>query len=941
MMRKLCRAAVWAGVMLAGAQELEQPVGLVLTSKAAKLRRSGSELPLTAKSGDVIFAGDALVADGGSATFLFCPGKSSQTVASTGEVLFERKQLRVKTGQLSDVQKQDVCVLPAMERESTASQQHLGASVTRSAPQSVTPDDLQGRIEKLSEGDRKSLAEELAPVDKALAANEHDLGARVARAAVFEKYKLLQHAIQEYRRVQSVNPDAVWVRSRLFVHEQQEASAAPAAAAGKDALTGKTYALLVGISKYQIDRISALRYAHEDALLFEKHLRSPRGGGLAESDITVLTNEQATLAGVRNAFDTLLKRKAGKQDTVLLFFAAHGTTTDKGVGYIITHDADPQDLASTALPMRDVQKLFRDELAHVGRVLLYVDVCRAGAIGSVQARSNRINTLVENLTDEGEMFGMLASRKDEVAVEGPQFGGGHGAFSYFLLDALNGAADANRNGAVDAIEIVDYVSEKVKQATASRQNPKEIGNAGTATMAVTSKPGIRLDPYNGPIQIASRDGQAGNEPTRSLQGGAASSRSNGPGILEGFSQALAAKRVLPDVPDGAFALLATLRKQLPAEDYAVQENRLRVALEDLGQQVLLKYLTGDQNPQAREDFMTGAAYFSTARLLTPESLLLEAREDFCLGRAALFDKDYNKSISLLERAVRADSPGAYSYNALGIAYLEQARYELAILAFRDAVKRAPYWPYPLHNMALAYVQTGDYRSAIRSYEEAIRLAPRYSYLPYNLGLIYQRLNRTKQAEAAYRSAIELSPESAEPYNALGYLRAATGQRAEAEKLYRQALEKNPALLPARQNLALVIAEDQRRFPEAVELWKQNLAKTSDYLPSLISLARALASHGGAAESASFYEKVVALRPEYVAARRALADVYVQLKNADAAVLQLRAALQAQPRNALVYEQLGDIEQSRGRVKEAAAAWLTALEQSADDTEKKRIRRKLK
>ncbi len=197
------------------------------------------------------------------------------------------------------------------------------------------------------------------------------------------------------------------------------------------------------------------------------------------------------MAAVRNSFDTLLKSKAGKQDTVLLFFAAHGTTTDKGVGYIITYDSDPQDLASTALPMRDVQKLFRDELTHVGRVLLYVDVCHAGSIGSVQTRSNRINTLVENLTDEGEMFGMLASRKDEVAVEGSQFGGGHGAFSYFLLDALNGAADANNNSVVDAVEIVEYVSERVKDATAARQHPKEIGNAGTTALAVTTNRALR------------------------------------------------------------------------------------------------------------------------------------------------------------------------------------------------------------------------------------------------------------------------------------------------------------------------------------------------------------------------------------------------------------------------------------------------------------------
>ncbi len=75
-------------------------------------------------------------------------------------------------------------------------------------------------------------------------------------------------AIEEYRKLQGESPDAVWVRTRLFVHEEEQAAAAPAKAP-EASLGGKTYALLIGISKYQIDRISSLRYAHEDAALFD------------------------------------------------------------------------------------------------------------------------------------------------------------------------------------------------------------------------------------------------------------------------------------------------------------------------------------------------------------------------------------------------------------------------------------------------------------------------------------------------------------------------------------------------------------------------------------------------------------------------------------------------------------------------------------------------
>ena len=98
-----------------------------------------------------------------------------------------------------------------------------------------------------------------------------------------------------------------------------------------------------------------------------------------------------------------------------------------------------------------------------------------------------------------------------------------------------------------------------------------------------------------------------------------------------------------------------------------------------------------------------------ARTLTQESLFLEGRQDFFQGRALLFDKKFPEAANLLEQAVRIDPGAAYGFNALGIAYLEQAQYEKAIPAFRDAVRRAQHWSYPLHNVALAYVETGDYQ----------------------------------------------------------------------------------------------------------------------------------------------------------------------------------------------------------------------------------------
>ena len=63
----------------------------------------------------------------------------------------------------------------------------------------------------------------------------------------------------------------------------------------------------------------------------------------------------------------------------------------------------------------------------------------------------RLTANVQHLGDvEGDLFGLLASRPKEVSLEGPQFGGGHGVFSYFVIKGLEGAADENNDGVVDA-----------------------------------------------------------------------------------------------------------------------------------------------------------------------------------------------------------------------------------------------------------------------------------------------------------------------------------------------------------------------------------------------------------------------------------------------------------------------------------------------------------
>src|SRR5579883_2406935 len=912
-----------------GADTREEPVGLILNAAGSKLLRAETETPLAARSGDLLFAGDGLRTETGAASFLFCPAKAIDTLSASGEVRFETKQPKVRAGKITE-QPARACTLPQTLRVAVASQQHYGVSMTRGINKPETPPTPRDKLPA-------DVIAELAPFDAVLTADPKDQAALVSEATVFENHKLAANALEIYYKLREQWPDAVWIKSKIF--ELEEALATQAAAVTASAAPGgQTYALLVGISEYAKPELS-LQFADADANVFSQLLESPRGGALPAGNILLLTDEKATTAAVRNGFQDFLKRRAGKNDTVVILIAGHGTVEVPGSknAYILTYDSDPQDLKSTALAVPELQALFEDQLSKVGRVLLFVDVCKAGTIGTIH--NTMVSANVQQLGDvEGDMFGLLASRPKEVSLEGPQFGGGHGVFSYFVVKGLEGAADQNQDGNVDANELIKYVTDQVQTATNDKQHPREFGTYDNSMrLSDLRKPGINIAHWR--IIFDSRRGEpkylASAGPVAGIFDDQTSEQ------VDRFNAAIAAGRLLPTDPDNAFSALQALQPQLAPEQYQERKNQLQVALEDKAQQVLLRYLEGDETPQSRAAFEQGAQYMDAARKLTQESLFLEGREDFFQGRALLFDKMFPEAAQLLEQSVRMDPGGAYAFNALGIAYLEQAQYDKALPAFHDAIRRAQHWSYPLHNEALAYVEMGDYRSAIRAYQDAIRLTPQYSYLPYNLGLVYQRLNRRNEAEAAYRKAVMLEPNSAEPYNALGTLKASEGKRTEAEQLYRESLQRDPKLLPARHNLALLLADESNRQQEAIDLWRENLQQSPDYVPSRLSLAAALAQSGENAAAIEEYRRVLALKPEYVGARLALAGLFIKTGANDQALEQLHQLSREDAQNPDVFEQIGDLEAARQNSAAARSAYESALALKPARASRKRIGSKLK
>ncbi len=763
----------------------------------------------------------------------------------------------------------------------------------------------------------------------------------------------------------AMTPDLASARRRALVHQIP-----PKGDGGQNRLPdlplGPTYALIVGISEYQkLEKNEWLQFADADARMFKTFLASPRGGSIDGQDrIKLLTNAEATRDAVRNFIRLYLGKARDTHGTFLLVLAAHGFVDDKTRdAHILTNESDPEDLSTSGLPMDELAEVLSEGLAGVGRMLIFVDVCHAAEIRGIRSnlKKNGINGAVQRVIGQvpGQIFSFVSSRETEPSFEGDNWGGGHGAFTYFVLRGLNGEADKNGDGIVSAQELLDYVGSMVKETTRDEQHPKELTVTveNTAPLAQGSKTNFPqpFDQYsNLTKEDLSRSRSRGKSEATTLPSQPSIPAENS-GKAE-FDSAIRAGRILPGDPQSAYEMLSALFAS-GSPEYRQAETDLRIALENKGQEAILQYLQGDQVEPKRDSFRDAARYFQAAQTLARDAASVEGRRLFCEGRYAIFDKNYADAIRLLDGAARLDPKGAYSFNALGIAYLEQGRFPLAMAAFGDAIRLAPYWVYPRHNLALTLAEQGQYDLSIRAYREAMKLGPDYSYLPYNLGLLYQRLNRFNEAGDSYQLALKIAQaardtglrpavsgqwqEGAEILNAMGTLEVARGGRSHrdnAEKFYLRARMDDVHSRTARHNLALLLSREGPSV-EAEQLWRQNLTEKADDLASRLALARYLDRIGRREEAAREYSAAIGPDGSFPGIRRELAIVYLKLNRTGDARAVLERALLDTPASGPLLEDLGDLETDARQGAKAEERYRAAEEEYKSGTDKARVRKK--
>jgi hypothetical protein len=221
----------------------------------------------------------------------------------------------------------------------------------------------------------------------------------------------------------------------------------------------KVYAVLVGVARYS--HMKSLKYTDDDAYRMYAFLKSPEGGALADEQIRVLVDEDATKENILNNI-TKTFAKAGPNDVIFFYFSGHGLN---GAFLPIDFDGNNNKLEHSEI----IQVL---ESSQAKSKIVIADACHSGSLQT--AKSTTAQSAIETYYNafsrsSGGTVLMMSSKAEETSIENN--GLRQGIFSHFLIRGLKGGADADDDRLVTINELFEYVEANVKFYTNNYQTP--------------------------------------------------------------------------------------------------------------------------------------------------------------------------------------------------------------------------------------------------------------------------------------------------------------------------------------------------------------------------------------------------------------------------------------------------------------------------------------
>lgn len=216
-----------------------------------------------------------------------------------------------------------------------------------------------------------------------------------------------------------------------------------------------------------------------------------------------------------------------------------------------------------------------------------------------------------------------------------------------------------------------------------------------------------------------------------------------------------------------------------------------------------------------------------------------------------------KAKSLLAREPRHGT----GLHLLGLAYLQQGKYEPALDLLRRAKEVSPNDLQIGDHLAIALAHLGRQEEALRIYQDTIARTGPSAVRLTNMGAILRMLGKPDKAEQCYQNAVALDPQNAATHFNLANTIRDNGRYAEAVACYKKALAVNPRYGDAGQNLGILLKRTGRLGEAEVWLTKA-LTLDPDNPDVLNNLASVQNAQGRIDEAEASYRRALAIKPDY-------------------------------------------------------------------------------
>src|SRR5262245_21658934 len=204
------------------------------------------------------------------------------------------------------------------------------------------------------------------------------------------------------------------------------------------------------------------------------------------------------------------------------------------------------------------------------------------------------------------------------------------------------------------------------------------------------------------------------------------------------------------------------------------------------------------------------AYQSAARDREYRQLMAQADSALASSDTLAAIEDYSGALVL-----RPDSMLAHLRR--GETYRQRGDLDNAARDFREASALDPTATRPLEQLGDTLYEQQRYKAAIEAYEARLRLDDRSGAIRYRIGLTHYRDRNLDGALTALRAAASQDPQSADAHYLTGVCLREKGRTAEALVELGKAVQLSPGSVPAREELADLLASLNRHAEEIEQL----------------------------------------------------------------------------------------------------------------------------